>query len=109
MLITPRAKPLCSFGVCAATKALLAAITPVVAPCSARRITSCSAFWTKPIAPTMMAPPSVARSNISLRPLRSATVPQIGEAIIMVKACAEKAIPAQNSRLPVVLTPRSRT
>ena len=109
MLISPKAKPICSLGVCAATSALLAATTPVTAPCSARSNTSCSLLWTKPIAANSRAPASVARSNINFRPLRSASAPQIGEASIMVNACAEKAIPAQNSRLPPVLLPSSRT
>jgi len=56
-----------------------------------------------------MAPPIVARASMSFRPRLSATAPQIGEAIIMVTAWAEKTMPAQNASEPRVAMPNSRT
>ena len=80
------AYPVRSRGATDATRAFDAAMTPVRRPWTARRATSCSALVTNPIKRIPTAPPIVARSTISLRPNRSATTPQKGEAIAIVNA-----------------------
>ena len=59
--------------------------------------------------PSSTAPPNMARSTISLRPQRSASAPQIGEAIIMVSAWAENTRPDKTSVPSAVTDPRDFT
>ena len=65
---TPSAQPTRERGVSAATRAVAAATVPLVAPCSKRRTTSSAGFWAKKISPTVIAPPSIERISIGLRP-----------------------------------------
>ncbi len=78
-------------------------------PWIARSSTSCSAEVAKPISPITSAPPKVARSNMILRPWRSASAPQIGPAIIIVKAWEEMTNPESNSVLRPKELPRCST
>ncbi len=54
-------------------------------------------------------PPNVARRIISLRPNRSANPPQMGETIIMVKACPEYTNAERSSMLKPEVEPRFST
>jgi len=101
------AKPVCSRGASAATSALAAATVPVTRPCTARRMINSSEERAKPIRPSITAPPSVARTTITLRPCRSASAPQMGAASIIVNAWTEITSPESTSTLVPVVLPSS--
>ncbi len=65
---TPNAHPTFDRGVSAATNEVAAATVPLVAPCRSRSTTSCAGFWAKKMSPTVIAPPSIERSSMGLRP-----------------------------------------
>ena len=104
---TPNAHPTRERGVSAATSAVAAATVPLVAPCKNRRTISSVGFWTKKINPTVIAPPTIERSSIGLRPKRSPNTPQIGLATARANpdALAEAAVHRSRSR--PACTPRS--
>ena len=107
--MSPMAYPARPRGTVAATRALVAPMTPVINPWIMRRATNSSAERAKAINAMMTAPPNMDRATISLRPHRSAKAPQMGEAIIMLKACPEKTSPVQRSALRDVTVPRDFT
>ncbi len=88
---------------------LAALTTPVVRPWTSRRKVSCSAEVTNAIRKMTAAPPNRARSTISLRPCRSASAPQMGDAIIMATACTLKTADTQKMTEPEPRTPRNST
>src|SRR5581483_5510799 len=104
---TPSAHPTRGRGVSAATSAVAAATVPLVAPCARRRTTSWYGFCAKKIRPTVIAPPSIERMSIGLRPNRSPSIPQIGLAMAIAtpEALADTAV--QRSRSRPAWTPRS--
>ena len=84
-------------------------MVPVINPWMARSRTSSSAERTNAMRPSSTAPPNMARSTMSLRPQRSASAPQIGEAIIMVRAWLENTRPERTSVPSEVTEPRDFT
>ena len=100
---------MCRRGTTDAASALAAEIVPVITPWIARSSASSSADRANPISRMMIAPPNIARSIIGLRPCRSASDPQIGDAIAIVSAWPANTMPAQNSRLVPVALPSSLT
>ena len=96
---TPRAQPTRERGVSAATSDVAAATVPLVAPCSRRRTTSSAGFWAKKMRPTVIAPPSIDRRSIGLRPNRSPSTPQMGLATAIARpdALAEAAVHRSSS------------
>ena len=62
-------------------------------PCNARKKISCQIFWAAPIRKNTIAIPNDARNNISLRPLLSASFPQKGDIIAVIKKVIEKVSP----------------
>src|SRR6202165_1084751 len=103
---TPSAQPTRLRGVSTATSAVAAATVPLVAPCRKRRTTSWPGFWTKAMSPTVMAPPSIDRTSIGLRPNRSPRTPQIGLAIAIESPDTLPAAAVQRSRSRPWCTPR---
>ena len=64
----PNPQARCAAGVSVATSAVAAATVPELAPWMPRSTVSCSADWLRPIRPTEMPPPIIARINIGFRP-----------------------------------------
>ena len=64
----PSAQARCGAGVSVATSAVAAATVPELAPWTPRSTVSCRADCARPISPTEMPPPIMARTSIGLRP-----------------------------------------
>ena len=95
---TPSAHPTRGLGVSAATSAVAAATVPLVAPCRNLRITSCRGVCAKNIRPTVIAPPTIERMSIGLRPSLSPSKPQMGLAMVIARPEALAAAAVHRSR-----------
>ncbi len=84
--IIPRAKPMLSSGVSAATRVSAAGTVPQNTPCNTRSSSNTPGVCASPMANASTAPATVARTSIATRPTRSARAPQIGWNTIMLKA-----------------------
>ena len=105
--IMPSANPSCFLGELVAISAVEAATVPVKAPSTSRRVTSCQGAVTSALRATVMVAANMARSTIGLRPLRSATMPQIGAAIAITPAPAACTAPDQRAAFSVEPAPIS--
>src|SRR5216684_2771503 len=72
-----------------------------------RRATSWIGVWTKKMRPTVIAPPSMERISIGLRPYLSPRTPQMGLAIAIARPDTLPAAAVQRSRSCPCETPRS--
>ena len=84
-------------GVSLATSAVAAATVPEAAPWRKRSPVSWSTFCERPISPTAMPPPTIARISIGLRPYRSASAPQSGLVAARLSPVTLAEIPVQNA------------
>src|SRR5450759_4706362 len=104
---TPSAQPTRLRGVSTATRAVAAATVPLVAPWRSRRIRSSVGDRAKKMRPTVMAPPTIERSSIGLRPNLSPITPQIGLAIAIDRPDTLAIAAVQRSSSRPCGTPRS--
>ena len=105
----PSAHPLFWRGIWVAIRALAFGTNPPNNPSSARSSKNCQIFCASPISTMTIAMPSAERSSMILRPLRSASPPQNGEATAEKRKVMLKTSPDHILRAAWPVTPSCST